>query len=67
MPESRRQPADAEHHQSRPQLFGGIQVPLYAYYAPQLWRIDQYVKWQADALENARRGVVRVGAVDEAG
>ncbi|MBK9654998.1 MAG: SEL1-like repeat protein [Rhodanobacteraceae bacterium] len=51
----------------RPALFGGVQVPLYAYYAPQLWRIDQYVKWQADELEIARRGVVRVGAVDEAG
>lgn len=51
----------------RPQLFGGVQVPLYAYYAPQLWRFDQYVKWQADELELARRGVVRVGAVNDAG
>ena len=51
----------------RPQLFGGVQVPLYAYYAPQLWRFDNYVNWQADQLELARRGVVRVGAVNDAG
>ncbi len=51
----------------RPQLFGGVQIPLYSYYAPQLWRFDKYVKWQADELELARRGVVRVGAVNDAG
>lgn len=49
----------------RPALFGGVQVPLYAYYAPQLWRFDKYVDWQADQLELARRGVVRVGKVDD--
>ncbi|HWS28373.1 MAG TPA: hypothetical protein VN259_17565 [Xanthomonadales bacterium] len=51
----------------RPQLFGGVQVPLYAFYAPQLWRFDKYVNWQADQLELARRGVVRVGAANDAG
>lgn len=50
-----------------PQLMGGNQMPLTAYYSPQLWRFDKYMVWHADALEMARRGVVRIGAVDDRG
>jgi hypothetical protein len=48
-----------------PQLLGGNQMPLYSYYSPQLWRFENYLDWHADGLEMARRGVVRVGAVDD--
>jgi hypothetical protein len=50
-----------------PQLMGGNQMPLYSYYSPQLWRFEKYLDWHADGLEMARRGVVRIGAVDEQG
>jgi hypothetical protein len=50
-----------------PQLLGGNQMSLTEYYSPQLWRFDNYMNWHADALEMARRGVVRVGAVDDQG
>lgn len=50
-----------------PQLMGGNQMALYAYYSPQLWRFEKYMDWHADELEMARRGVVRIGAVDDRG
>jgi hypothetical protein len=50
-----------------PQLLGGNQMSLTDYYSPQLWRFDNYMNWHADALEMARRGVVRIGAVDDQG
>ncbi len=51
----------------RSHVMGGVNVPLHAYYAPQLWGLDKYVDWHADQLELARRGVVRVGAAEDAG
>jgi len=50
-----------------PQLLGGNQMSLTDYYSPQLWRFKNYMDWQTDQLEMARRGVVRIGAVDEPG
>jgi hypothetical protein len=50
-----------------PQLLGGNQMPLSTYYSPQLWRFEKYLDWHADELELARRGVVRIGAVGDAG
>lgn len=50
-----------------PQLLGGNSMSLYDYYSPQLWRFEKYVDWHNDQLEIARRGVVRVGKVDDQG
>lgn len=49
------------------QIYGGRQMSLTAYYSPQLWQPAKYLDWHADQLELARRGVVRVGAVEESG
>lgn len=49
------------------QLFGGRQMSLTAYYSPQLWQPQKYIDWHADQLELARRGVVRVGQVEDSG
>jgi hypothetical protein len=44
---------------------GGRQIPLTAYYARQYWQTEAYLDWQSDQLELARRGIVRVGVVED--
>lgn len=44
---------------------GGRQIPMTAYYARQYWQTEAYMDWQSDQLELARRGIVRVGSVED--
>lgn len=43
---------------------GGPQMDMAHYYAPEFWRPQQYLSWQSEQLELARRGQVVVGEVE---